>query len=83
MKGPVLPSNFDKRGWQDLVRTLSLYHQTVHSGAIGKNYQVSGTVPVTCRIDLTSVSVTALAQAFAVLLTDLKKAGIIKLQETP
>ena len=83
MSGPVLPRDLTEQSWQDLIRTLGLYHQTVHSGIIGKNYQVSGTVPVTCRVDLTSVNTTSLAQAFCVLLTDLKKAGIIKLQETP
>jgi hypothetical protein len=98
MKGPILPTfpseingleNETARWkrlqeqWNESMRILSQFHNIVHKGLVGQEYTVSGTVPVSAHVDMTSITVTAVAETLTRLLIDLKKSGILEVKEYP
>jgi hypothetical protein len=91
---PEFPSNINnlqdaerwKRleyAWNESQRILALFLNEVPHGVIGDQYTVSGTIPASVTLDMTSITATAVAQTMAKLLHDLRLAGILNVVEKP
>lgn len=87
--GPILPqaptgwSSDQQRLWNEQSRILSLFLDRVLWGCISEQYTISAatSVPTSVTLDMTSITVTAVAQTLARLLLDLKNSGTINVKE--
>lgn len=64
--------------WAEMNRVLNVYHTQVVTGPAITGYTVSGTIPTSATLDLTSINVTAVANTLAKLLNDLQAKNLIK-----
>ena len=77
---PDAPLSWDPEAqsrWTELKRFLDDMQVRMHSGVVGYDYVIAGSVPTTTSLDVATPNLAEVTRTLAKLLNDLADAGII------